>query len=122
MSESFDDRLARIGAEAEAGEEDQTDRPLPEGTAVSRPGRSRSKVLQVRLNDDEYAAIETIAARRELPVSTVAREQLLKLVAQAQARESGSLFVVVTELVETVNKLQESIAAQQGGPLIPTIT
>ncbi|MBZ4560283.1 CopG family transcriptional regulator [Mycobacterium avium subsp. hominissuis] len=84
MSEerSIDDLLAAIGEEAEAAEADQTDRPLPPHVKVSQPGHVRSKVLQVRLNPEELAALEAIAERRDLPVSTVAREQLLPLVAE----------------------------------------
>jgi hypothetical protein len=51
-------------------------------------------VLQVRLNEDEYAAIERIAARRELPVSTVARERLLALIAEENGEE-GPLFALL---------------------------
>lgn len=98
MSESFDDRLAQIGAEAEAAESDQTDRPLPAHVNVTRPGRARSKVLQVRLNSDEFEALETIAAARGLPVSTVAREQLLGLI--DRRNQPGSPDETVTELLD----------------------
>jgi len=93
---SLEDRLAEIGDEAEAGEEDQTDRPIPSHVKVTR-GNPRTKVLQVRLNEDEYAAIERIAARRELPVSTVARERLLTLIAE----ESGEGPPLVALLAAT---------------------
>lgn len=69
---SLEDRIAEIADEAEAGEEDQTIKPIPAHVKVSR-GNPRSRVLQVRLNPDEYAAIERIAERRGLPASTVAR-------------------------------------------------
>lgn len=104
MSESLEDRLASIAAEAEAGEADQTDRPLPDGVSVSRPGRARSKVLQVRLNPDEFDALEAIAAARELPVSTVAREQLLKLVRAAAAPTDSSL-------TQTLEAMKQWLAA-----------
>lgn len=77
-SNNIADELAAIGAEAEAGEVDQSDRPIPAHVTVTR-GNPRSKVLQVRLNADEYEAIERIAADRGLPASTVAREQLLAM-------------------------------------------
>jgi uncharacterized protein (DUF1778 family) len=53
--------------------------PTPPHVKASRPNLSRSKTLQVRLNPDEYAAIERIAEERGLPVSTIARAQLLAL-------------------------------------------
>ncbi|MGV0607366.1 hypothetical protein [Mycolicibacterium sp. XJ1904] len=56
MKETLDQKLDRIGAEAEAAEADQTDRPLPPHVKVSRPNQARSKVLQVRLNPEEFDA------------------------------------------------------------------
>jgi hypothetical protein len=76
----LNDLLAEVADEAEAAEADQTERPIPDHVKVTR-GNPRSKVLQVRLNPDEMAALEAIAERRELPVSTIAREQLLRLIA-----------------------------------------
>lgn len=72
----IEDLLDAEGAAAEDGELDQTERPLPVGTKVIR-GRARSKTLQVRLNEDEYAELEQLAQARDLPVSTVARTMLL---------------------------------------------
>ncbi|MEZ0364962.1 hypothetical protein ACAG26_14845 [Mycobacterium sp. pUA109] len=87
-SKELRDLINEVAAAAEAAEADQTDRPLPPHVKVSRPGRARSRVLQVRLNPDELEALERIAERRELPVSTVAREQLLRYItAEAQAQD-----------------------------------
>ncbi|ASR85781.1 hypothetical protein SEA_EDUGATOR_84 [Mycobacterium phage Edugator] len=47
------------------------------GVKVTRGG-PRSRVLQIRLNDDELAELERQAAARDLPASTVAREILLR--------------------------------------------
>lgn len=85
MRDELDDRLAMLADEAEAAEADQADRPLPPHVKVSRPGHARSKVLQVRLNPEEYEAIERIALARGLPASTVAREHLLRLITQTVA-------------------------------------
>lgn len=52
--------------------------PLP---AHAKRGNARGRVLQVRLTDDEITALERIAEIRELPVSTIARQQLLNLIA-----------------------------------------
>ena len=75
----FADKLAEIAAEAEAGEADQTYRPIPEHCKVTRPGVARSKVLQVRLNPEEFDAIERLAAERGLPTSTLARAALVEM-------------------------------------------
>jgi len=74
-----------IGEDIEAAEAEQTERPLPAHVEASRPGHARSKMLHVRLNPDEYEALERIAERRELPVSTIARAQLLKLIASERS-------------------------------------
>ncbi|WP_231987375.1 hypothetical protein [Mycobacterium sp. 852014-50255_SCH5639931] len=96
------ERLAEIGDEAEAGEQDQTVKPIPEHVKVTR-GNARSKVLQVRLNPDEYAAIERIAEARGLPASTVAREALLKLVAEEDAEAQPlATLVALADRIKTV--------------------
>lgn len=45
-----------------------------------RPSQARSKVLQVRLTDVEFEAVERAAAQRGSRASTLARERLLALV------------------------------------------
>ncbi|NLE82190.1 MAG: ribbon-helix-helix protein, CopG family [Rhodococcus sp.] len=55
------------------------DAPIPPGAKVTR-GHGRSKTLQVRLNDDEYATLEDLAERRGLPLSTMVRALLLTAV------------------------------------------
>jgi uncharacterized protein YbaP (TraB family) len=72
-------------AAAEAADDVDDGAPLPAGT-VSRPNVARSRVLQVRLNPEELAALEELAVRRGLPVSTIARAHLLGLI-----RESAEL-------------------------------
>jgi hypothetical protein len=89
MSKRIDELLAAEGAAAEAFEEDQST-PYPENVKISR-GNPRSKVLQVRLNPDEFAAIERIAATRKLPASTVARELLLRLIAEETSGGGGEV-------------------------------
>jgi len=68
--------------------------PLPPHVKVSRPGHARSKVLQVRLNPEEFAALEAIADRRELPMSTIAREQLLRLIADQEASDQPLVALI----------------------------
>ena len=101
MSKSLDDRLAEIAAEAEAGEADQTDRPIPEHVKVTR-GNPRSRVLQVRLNPDELEALERIAARRELPVSTIAREQLLQLINEDSVLDPAAQIAAAADRIRSL--------------------
>lgn len=98
------DRLAEIGDEAEAAEEDQTDRPIPEHVKVTR-GNTRNKVLQVRLNPDEYAAIESIAEARGLPASTVAREALLRLTDNSLMQDPYTALSALADRLKAVADL-----------------
>jgi hypothetical protein len=72
------DQEAAAAEDAELMEDDHA--PLPEGTRVTR-GHNRSKTLQIRLNGDEYGALELLAKNRDLPVSTVARALILNALA-----------------------------------------
>lgn len=68
---------------AEAAMNDEDDgAPLPPHVKVSRPGWEHAKVLQVRLNPGEFDALKMIAEDRMLPMTTIAREQILKLIAE----------------------------------------
>jgi len=109
--ERLADRLARIGDEAEAGEEDQITRPIPEHVKVTR-GNVRSKVLQVRLNPDEYAAIERIAKGRRLPPSTVAREALLQLIDDSPMQDPYMALVTLADRIKAIAEYGNS----SGGP------
>jgi hypothetical protein len=112
MSKKLASRLEQALAEAdeiEAAERTaDPDAPLPAHVKVSQPGRARSKVLQVRLNPEEMAALETIADRRELPVSTVAREQILRLLAaDAEGPEQPSAMLKLSRLLLTAEQIAE---------------
>jgi hypothetical protein len=81
VRERLEDRLAAEAEAAENAPDEDDGQPLPPHVKVSRPNQARSKVLQVRLNPEEFEAVERIARRRGLPPSTVARAQLLQLIA-----------------------------------------
>ena len=102
MSDKTADKLAAIAAEAEVAETDQTDRPIPAHVTVGRPNRARSRVLQVRLNPDEFEAIERIAADRGLPPSTVGRERLLAMIREDQGPEADVATVLVDVADQTL--------------------
>lgn len=70
-----------IAAEVEAAENaaDDPDAPLPAGVRVTR-GHDRSKVLQIRLNEDEHRLLSKLADEQHLPVSTLARSLLLRTI------------------------------------------
>lgn len=83
---SIEARLAAESDAIEAAEADNPDAPLPANVKVTR-GHSRTKVLQIRLNADELAELERVAATRGLPPSTVAREAINRHLFPEQARQ-----------------------------------
>jgi len=112
MNKNLDDLLAEIGDEAEAAEADQADKPIPAHVKITR-GNPRSKVLQVRLNPEELESLERIARVRELPVSTIAREQLLRLIAQDHVESPHALAQLRERLAgaaDTILQVADTIA------------
>lgn len=108
MSKDIDRILDEEGAAAEDGEADQTLHDLPAQVKISQPGRARSKVLQVRLNPEEYEALEAIAARREVSVSAVARGELLKLIdSDRAAKPAGTAFSQLFVLLGKAHEVRE---------------
>ena len=55
----------------------------PARTAISRP-KQPSRMFNVRLTEDQFAALQDIAAQRHLPMSTMARAWLLDRLDQEQ--------------------------------------
>ena len=77
MTKDIDEVLAAESqAVEEAEERGEQYRDLSE-VRVTR-GHSRSRTLQVRLNDEEMERLGEIAEARGLPTSTVARAMLLR--------------------------------------------
>jgi hypothetical protein len=83
------DDLAAIIEDEVAAIEAGRENPLADSAKISR-GNGRSKVLQVRLNPDELAELERIAAQRGLPISTVAREAITRLIRPEVARTAAA--------------------------------
>jgi hypothetical protein len=54
---------------------DSTD-PYPAGTRISRPNQP-SRMFNVRLSEEQFGRLQDEAAKRHLPVSTMARAWLL---------------------------------------------
>ncbi len=93
-----------IKAEAEAAEQNM-DAPLKVGSRVTR-GHRRSRTLQVRLNDEELAALVHVAEARGIPVSTLARDVLLtQLASPADAPK-----VVIARMRADLDALATSVA------------
>lgn len=92
-------------AAEESAERDEDDgAPLPAGTKVSRP--NREKVLHVRLSASEFEALEALAAGRDLKVSTLARDHLLKLIQPVDPAAGGSWASLARVLAEASEALR----------------
>ena len=78
MARKLDPKTARAARDDARRLEAEADRhePYPAGTAVSRPNQP-SRMFNVRLTDEQFAAIQELAAQRHLPMSTMARAWLL---------------------------------------------
>ena len=72
-----------IAAEAAASEAHR-DADLKPGSTLTR-GHSRTKTLQVRLNEEEMQALAQLAQRRGVPASTLARDLLMTQIAAGEA-------------------------------------
>ncbi len=57
-------------AEADTGE------PYPDDTVISRSAQA-SRMFNVRLSEEQFAAIQDVTERQHLPMSTMARAWLL---------------------------------------------
>jgi hypothetical protein len=86
----------------------------PENLLVTQPRdqkiartNPRNKVLQIRLNSEELAALERIAAARDLSVSAIAREQLLKLVTEPET--AGDPLVQLIAATDRLRNLADEV-------------
>lgn len=87
-----------IAAEAKASEQNK-DAELKPGTKITR-GHGRSKTLQMRLNDDEFAALARVAEERGVPASTLARDLLLRELSDTSADPRSLLARIRSDLDE----------------------
>lgn len=97
------DELLR--SEAEHADRNK-DAPAGPETKVSR-GHDRARVLQVRLNEDELAAVARLAEASNLPVSTLVRSWILDRV---QAPESGP-SATVDRIARDLDQLRRQLAS-----------
>lgn len=95
---------ALIAAEAEAAELNP-DAEIRPGSTVTR-GHNRVKTLQVRLNDDEFAALTAVAQRLGVPTSTLARDLLLRELASP----SETPQAVIARMRADLESLASSVA------------
>ena len=93
-----------VAAEATAAEQHR-DAEIQPGSKISR-GHNRSKTLQVRLNDEEFAALQRLATARGVPASTLARDLLLRQV----TAPAESAQAVIARIRSDLEALASSVA------------
>ncbi len=78
MANKLDPKTARAARTDARGLEQHSasEQPYPAGTTVSRPNQT-SRMFNVRLTEEQFAAIQELAEQRHLPMSTMARAWLL---------------------------------------------
>lgn len=107
--------IASLLAEEGDAIEANRDAPIPEKTSVTR-GHGRSKVLQIRLSEEEFAELERAADGRGLPASTVAREALLRQLMPATTAQFDA-----ARLIEEFSQFVYGVAGAAGGARAVTI-
>lgn len=80
-----------------AASERNPDAPIKPGSRVTR-GHSRANTLQVRLNDDELAALNSLAETRGIPISTLARHLLMGQVSAGETSARAHIARIRAEL------------------------
>jgi hypothetical protein len=78
MAKKIDPKtMAALRADARRLEQQADSRdPYPKGTRVNRPNL-QSRLFNVRLSEEQYAALKKLAREKHLPMSTMARAWLL---------------------------------------------
>jgi len=71
-------------------------------------GHGRTRILQIRINDDEYAALEALANQRHIPTSTAARSMLLAAMAPQP------------KIDEALDQIEKGVSVLRGHQLIGT--
>jgi hypothetical protein len=67
------DLIQQIREESERTKDD----PYPKDAHPTYPNRGRSRIYSVRLNQDEYEAVQRVADAAHLPASTLVRSWIL---------------------------------------------
>lgn len=118
---SIDQILDEAAADAEAAE-NEPGVTIESDVKITRGG-PRTRVLQVRLNDDELAALEALAESRGLPPSTVVRELILNVLnpAPAQAAARQRLVGEFRHYLDTVHAAPNDVGLPAGiAALVPS--
>jgi len=103
MSENELDALLRDEAEHA---EQHADAEAQPDTTISRPGRARSTVYSVRLNQNEHTALQHLADETGIPSSTLVRSWILE-----RLRADGEASADIRQLIhdEVRNAVRDAL-------------
>ncbi|CCG05409.1 hypothetical protein [Blastococcus saxobsidens] len=102
MSQLTHEELQKVAVDERNASELTRGEDLP--AAGVRRNRNRAQVFSVRLDPNDIAAIETIARRMDVPVSTLVRGWILRGMVE---HDNGSLSNIVERLQVDVKRLGE---------------
>src|SRR6266542_2769610 len=83
-------KVQRLVAEEAAASEENPQAPVSADSVVSRPNRARSTVYSVRLNPEEVAEVQALAAAAGLPASTLVRSWIVERIRSERSDESDA--------------------------------
>lgn len=98
-----------IDDEAEHAEAHRGD-PIPAASGGTRPNRSKSGMLSLRLNPDELIAVQELARKRDVPASALVRGWILQRLADEESAPTDTA-TVVDRLEADVRALRRLVAS-----------
>ncbi|TFD50787.1 hypothetical protein E3T55_08285 [Cryobacterium frigoriphilum] len=101
MSNNIHELIDSVAAEADA----TRDAPMPAGAASTRP--NKSVPVAVRLAPDDVSAIEVLANKLGVPVSTLLRGWILEALA---AHRDESVATALDRVTADIQRLRELVA------------
>ena len=101
MSSNIQKLLENVAAEADASR----DEPMPAGATPMRP--NKSVPVAVRLAPDDVAAIEALADKLDVPMSSLLRGWILDALA---AHRDESIATALDRVTADIQRLRELVA------------
>ncbi len=101
MSTNIQKLIEQVAVEADT----TLDRPMPTGITPTRP--NKSVPVAVRLSPDDVAAIEALAAKLDVPMSSLLRGWILDALA---AGRDESIATALDRVTADVQRLRELVA------------
>lgn len=102
--------VERLIADEAKHSERHRDDPIPEGARGTRPNRARSVMFSVRLNPDELAAVQALAAELDVPASALVRGWIVQRV-EAERNAPTEATAAIDRLEADVRALRKLVGS-----------